>query len=227
MATDSSQQVVWRGDSDAFGAKKQDDSEDGEEADDSGKVTVNLRFPGQYFDKETRLHYNWNRYYDPGTGRYISSDPIGLAGGINTYAYVGGNPLRHTDPRGLDAVLPGPIPLPIPLPNTTIPGHPKDDGSYGGLFPPGTMSSSSSSSSSWEDELFFNDHGAKNESSKCTSDSDKDCKSRLIQLKLAYMEIRAAEFLGFNTVAAKDAYMRMAMRYHEECPYWEKVTLFW
>ncbi len=63
---------------------------------------------------------------------------------------MGGNPLSYTDPLGLAGVLPGPIPLPIPgFPGTSgLPGKPKDDGSFGGLFPPGTMSSSSGASSS-------------------------------------------------------------------------------
>ena len=95
--TDSSGTVVWRWESDAFGVGAVDEDPDG----DSNGFTFNLRFPGQYFDRESGLHYNWNRYYDPGTGRYITSDPIGLAGGINTYLYARANPNRSIDPFGL------------------------------------------------------------------------------------------------------------------------------
>jgi len=67
----------------------------------SGAATVNLRMPGQFYDAESSLFYNWNRYYNPATGRYISSDPIGLEGGINTFLYAAASPVMYIDPIGL------------------------------------------------------------------------------------------------------------------------------
>jgi len=83
--------VVWRADYEPFGKAVVK----------ANTVENNIRFPGQYFDKETGLHYNYFRDYDPTTGRYIEADPIGLDGGMNLYAYVGGNPISYTDSTGL------------------------------------------------------------------------------------------------------------------------------
>jgi RHS repeat-associated protein len=101
LATNQAGQEIWRWKSDAFGVGA------AVSAANSGIYAVNLRFPGQYFDSETGLHYNYFRDYDPHTGRYVESDPIGLDGGANTYGYVEGNPLVFTDPLGLLPQGPG------------------------------------------------------------------------------------------------------------------------
>ncbi|MBS4098809.1 MAG: RHS domain-containing protein, partial [Sulfuricella sp.] len=93
--------VIWRWNSDPFGATPANEDPDG----NGVKFTFNLRFPGQYFDKESNLHYNYFRDYDPSIGRYVQGDPIGLKGGMNVYGYVGGNPLSFVDPYGLEKLI--------------------------------------------------------------------------------------------------------------------------
>ncbi|MBU2709336.1 hypothetical protein KCM76_25295, partial [Zooshikella marina] len=97
-ATNTEGNIVWAWYSDAYGVGQVADNPDG----DGQTVTLNLRFPGQYYDAESGLFYNYFRDYDPSTGRYIESDPIGLNGGLNTFAYVEGNPVGYIDPLGLE-----------------------------------------------------------------------------------------------------------------------------
>ncbi|MCP4986708.1 MAG: hypothetical protein GY928_11825 [Colwellia sp.] len=89
--TDNTGYVVWQTQFDSFGNAL---------LADNNQISNNLRFPGQYFDAETGLHYNWRRYYDPELGRYITADPIDLAGGANLYTYVDGDPINRIDPNG-------------------------------------------------------------------------------------------------------------------------------
>ena len=99
MVTDSQNTIVWEASYKPFG-----------EAVVNPKSTVqnNFRFPGQYYDQETGLHYNYHRYYDPKIGRYLRPDPIGLAGGLNLYTYAENNPVNAFDPFGLELVsVPG------------------------------------------------------------------------------------------------------------------------
>ncbi|MDC6118514.1 EndoU domain-containing protein [Serratia rubidaea] len=95
--TDAQGKVVWHGRFSAWGAT---DAESGTLA-----TQQNLRYQGQYLDRETGLHYNLFRYYDPNCGRFTQSDPIGLAGGVNTYAYTP-DPISWVDPLGLAGCAP-------------------------------------------------------------------------------------------------------------------------
>jgi RHS repeat-associated protein len=97
MLTNETGVAVWSAVYDPFGKAAVNEDVDG----NGNGVTLNIRFPGQYHDAESGLHYNYYRYYDPEAGRYVTSDPIGLKGGINTYLYVNNNPTRWIDKFGL------------------------------------------------------------------------------------------------------------------------------
>jgi RHS repeat-associated protein len=90
--TDADGRLLWRGQLDAFGVLL---------AESGAAGSMPLRLAGQYADKETGLYYNVHRYYDPTQGRYLQADPLGLAAGLNMYAYTGNDPLNKTDPLGL------------------------------------------------------------------------------------------------------------------------------
>ena len=102
VVVDKNNALRWRWLAEPFGTTAPETNPAG-----LGVFTQNLRFPGQYADQETGLFYNYFRDYDPTTGRYAQSDPLGLQGGINTYAYVSGNPISSTDPKGLLKETPG------------------------------------------------------------------------------------------------------------------------
>jgi len=99
--TDASGEVAWSAHYRAWGEAREVISQAAAKA----RIANPLRFQGQYFDHETGLHYNRHRYYDPHSGRFVSKDPIGLAGGFNVFAYVGGNPMTRIDPTGLDFLV--------------------------------------------------------------------------------------------------------------------------
>ncbi len=90
--TDTGRNIVWKAAYDPFGEAL---------VDSSSTVTNNFRLPGQYYDEESGLHYNWHRYYDPRTGRYLSADPIGIEGGVNLFAVSKNNPINLYDKHGL------------------------------------------------------------------------------------------------------------------------------
>lgn len=121
VMTNSSKAVDWIWQSGPFG--------DGVATVISGSG-LNLRLPGQYYDTETGDHYNYFREYSPGTGRYLESDPIGLGGGVNTYAYVTDNPMRFTDPFGLCSKKNNQTTSVVPVPGYKSPGNCIDNSLY-------------------------------------------------------------------------------------------------
>ena len=132
--------IVWRWDQDPFGTAAPNANPSG-----LGAFSYNLRFPGQYFDAETGFNQNTNRDYDSAIGRYAQSDPSGLVGGVNTYAYAKMNPITRRDPLGLldnPAEVAGLFPPPPPI--QIVRGTPKNactcQTSSGNPFsvPPGT-----------------------------------------------------------------------------------------
>jgi RHS repeat-associated protein len=97
--TDAAKNVLWKADYLPFGALA---------STPSGSLPFNVRFPGQYYDAETGLHYNGARFYDPQGGRYLQPDPLGQAAGLNIYPYAYNNPVNYVDPDGKFAFM---IPL--------------------------------------------------------------------------------------------------------------------
>lgn len=97
VVTDTNGKTVWAWDSKPFGETVPNEDPDK----DGLALHYSQRFPGQTFDMETGLHYNFHRDYNPQTGRYVQSDPTGLSGGLNTFGYVEGDPLLKRDPQGL------------------------------------------------------------------------------------------------------------------------------
>jgi RHS repeat-associated protein len=93
----------WSSKSEVFGNQTPNADPDG----DGMAFELALRLPGQQATAASGMFYNYQREYDPAVGRYSQSDPIGLAGGVSTYAYVGGNPISFVDPLGLQDSHPG------------------------------------------------------------------------------------------------------------------------
>jgi RHS repeat-associated protein len=160
LATDDTQTVLWRWEGEAFGATAPNEDPDG----DHLRIILNLRFPGQYADTESGLYYNWMRYYDPKPARYTRPDsesvsqhvlgrlidmpsPSRFVLQLNPLSYAVNNPLRWTDPRGLDILCgPGFTSIRDPKTNvvTCIPFRPEPpqcpSGECAGVFSPSTNS---------------------------------------------------------------------------------------
>jgi RHS repeat-associated protein len=102
LVTDTANNIRWRWDSDPFGTTTPNQNPSG-----LGTFEYNLRFPGQQYDSVVGLHYNYFRDYDPAVGRYVESDPIGIKGGLNTFAYTKSDPVRRFDRDGRNPAIVG------------------------------------------------------------------------------------------------------------------------
>ena len=101
LVADAAGTTVWRWDQqEPFGDSPADENPSG-----AGTFNLPLRLPGQYYDTESGLHYNYFRDYDPSVGIYKQSDPLGLIAGVDTYSYVGSSPLRYSDRKGRDPLV--------------------------------------------------------------------------------------------------------------------------
>ncbi|PBC18688.1 hypothetical protein CK226_33565 [Mesorhizobium sp. WSM4311] len=103
MMTDESRNIVWQARYLPYG----------EVGTIIGSATLNQRFPGQWFQVETGLSYNWHRHYDPSTGRYLQPDPLGMPDGPSRWAYAKNSPFMNVDPEGLQNAIPVPFPAPL------------------------------------------------------------------------------------------------------------------
>lgn len=123
--TDSKQNVVWAARLDPWGNL--------EEEYNPGNMDQPIRLPGQHHDRETGLYYNRHRYYDPMIGSYINQDPIGLAGGINSYHYPT-DPIGWIDPLGLLKTFSSADKAALDVLKTTNPKSIKDNREYAGMI---------------------------------------------------------------------------------------------
>jgi RHS repeat-associated protein len=123
MLTDAAKTNVWWASYEPFGRVRAT----------GGTLTQNLGLPGQWFQLETGLSYNWHRHYDATTGRYTTADPLGFVDGPSLFAYAGNNPQRMVDPNGLQgAGGPGKNFTPRPDPNVQNCFNPGQGGGGGG-----------------------------------------------------------------------------------------------
>lgn len=145
---------MWRWDQqEPFGNNVPDENPSG-----LGTFDLPLRLPGQYFDKETNLHYKYFWDYDPGLGIYKQSDPIGLSGGLNTYSYVKGNPLLFKDARGLDNPGMGPYGPPWSFPDDEVEPSPSSNAGSSNLPEPRNSEKKPTCPSSGKDDCWTHEN---------------------------------------------------------------------